>query len=242
MKYVGSKNRIAKEILPIILKNRKFDQWYVEPFVGGCNIIDKVSGKRIGNDSNEYLIAFFYALVGGWKLPYITKEEYINIRDNKKMHEKKLVGWAGVGCSYSGKWFGGYAGKVNTKDGIRDYLKESILNVDKQKKSIWTIFFYSVSYDKLEIPENSIIYCDPPYRGTTKYKNDFDHDKFWKWCEKKVKDGHTVFVSEYEAPENWECIWKKELNSSLSANGKIGGNKKSIEKLFVLKQKEAIND
>lgn len=35
MKYVGSKNRHAKEILPIILKDRKPDQWYVEPFVGG---------------------------------------------------------------------------------------------------------------------------------------------------------------------------------------------------------------
>lgn len=35
MKYMGSKNRIAKEILPIILRDRKPNQWYVEPFVGG---------------------------------------------------------------------------------------------------------------------------------------------------------------------------------------------------------------
>ena len=57
MKYMGSKRRIAKEILPIILKNRKQGQYYVEPFVGGCNIIDKVDGNRIGNDINKYLIA-----------------------------------------------------------------------------------------------------------------------------------------------------------------------------------------
>ena len=34
---MGSKNRIAKFILPIILKERKPEQWYVEPFAGGMN-------------------------------------------------------------------------------------------------------------------------------------------------------------------------------------------------------------
>ena len=52
MKYMGSKARIAKYILPIILKDRKPDQWYVEPFVGGCNTIDKVEGLRLGSDAN----------------------------------------------------------------------------------------------------------------------------------------------------------------------------------------------
>lgn len=36
MKYMGSKARHAKELLPIILANRKQGQWYVEPFVGGA--------------------------------------------------------------------------------------------------------------------------------------------------------------------------------------------------------------
>ena len=57
MKYMGSKARFAKDLLPIILKDRKEQQYYVEPFVGGCNIIDKVNGKRIASDSNKYLIA-----------------------------------------------------------------------------------------------------------------------------------------------------------------------------------------
>ena len=57
MKYMGSKARIAKYILPIILKDRKPDQWYIEPFVGGANMIDKVEGSRIGADINELLIS-----------------------------------------------------------------------------------------------------------------------------------------------------------------------------------------
>ena len=39
MKYMGGKRRIASDILPIILLDRKSNQWYVEPFCGGCNII-----------------------------------------------------------------------------------------------------------------------------------------------------------------------------------------------------------
>ncbi len=35
MKYMGSKARFAKDILPIILKDRKPEQWYVEPFARG---------------------------------------------------------------------------------------------------------------------------------------------------------------------------------------------------------------
>ena len=49
MKYLGSKNRIAKEILPIMLKYRGERVW-VEPFVGGANMIDKVHGHKIGCD------------------------------------------------------------------------------------------------------------------------------------------------------------------------------------------------
>jgi DNA adenine methylase len=50
MKYMGSKAKFSKEILPIILKDRTAEQWYVEPFAGGMNMICEVGGKRIAND------------------------------------------------------------------------------------------------------------------------------------------------------------------------------------------------
>ena len=55
MKYMGSKRRIAKDILKIILKDRKENQYYVEPFMGGCNSLCEVKGLRIGNDFNNYI-------------------------------------------------------------------------------------------------------------------------------------------------------------------------------------------
>lgn len=48
MIYMGSKQRIAKEILPIILKNRE-NRLYIEPFAGGMNIIDHVDGNRVAS-------------------------------------------------------------------------------------------------------------------------------------------------------------------------------------------------
>ena len=67
---MGSKRRIAKDILPIILENRKPDQWYVEPFCGGCNMIELVNGNRIANDYNEYVAEMWNALVNkNWQPP-----------------------------------------------------------------------------------------------------------------------------------------------------------------------------
>lgn len=234
MKYMGSKNRIAKEILPIILANRKPDQWYVEPFVGGANMIDKVEGKRIANDLNQYVVTMLSRLAEGWIPELITKTGYQDIKNNHDVYPKEVVGWAGINCSYSGKWFGGYAGEVQTKQGKRDYQKEALNNVLKQAESLKGITFLSDDYYNLILPKASLIYCDPPYANTTGYKDKFDHEKFWHWCRDKHQEGHEIFISEYNAPEDFTCVWEKQVKSSLSANGKSGGNKQSTEKLFKL--------
>lgn len=235
MKYMGSKNRIAKHILPIILQNRTPDQWYVEPFVGGGNIIDKVKGKRIGSDSNKFVSALLDYLSKGNLPEEISKEKYQSIKKFKGDYPDWLVGYAGICCSYSGKWFGGFAGEVDTKCGIRNYQKEALANIEKQSLGLVGATFKGDCYQELIIPPDSIIYCDIPYAGTTKYKDSFDHPDFWQWCREKGNQGHTVFISEYSAPDDFICVWQQEVKSSLSANGKVGGNKVSIEKLFVHK-------
>ncbi len=76
-----------------------------------------------------------------------------------------------------------------------------------------------------------MIYCDPPYEGTTKYKDAFDHSKFWQWCRDKSNEGHIVFVSEYNAPADFECVKVVETNTQLG-NGSNSGNMVKVEKLF----------
>lgn len=84
----------------------------------------------------------------------------------------------------------------------------------------------------LNVPSKATIYCDPPYKDTTKYKDDFDHDKFYDWCREKHAQGHSIFVSEYQMPDDFVCVWSKDVNSSLN---KDVGSKKAVEKLFTLK-------
>lgn len=230
MKYMGSKNRIAKYILPIMLAEYKNNQWWVEPFVGGANIIDKVPNKSlcIGADSNKYVVQALISIRDNIdELPKnnieFTEEMYNRLRYSDNYKHK---GYAGFAFSYSGKWLGGWC---RDKYGKRDYVKEAYRNAVKQSPNLQGIQFINSNYQELEIPTNSFIYCDPPYEGTTKYKDAFNHRLFWEWCRDKAKSGHTVFVSEYNAPDDFECVWQKEIVSSLTKNT---GAKMGIEKLF----------
>lgn len=235
MKYMGSKARFSNEILPIVLQGRQQNQCYVEPFAGGMNMISSVGGNRIANDIHYYLIQMWKELIVGWIPDKISKEQYLDVKNNPNNYPPYFVGWVGFNCSYSGKWFGGFAGETKTKIGtVRDYQIEAINNVAKQVKKMEGVIFQNKPFLELELPLNSIIYCDPPYEGATGYADDFNHNTFWEWVRIISKQGHSVFVSEYSAPDDFECIWQKEAKSSLSANGRIGGNKISVEKLFRL--------
>ena len=225
MQYMGSKNRIAKHILPIMIAERKPDQWWVEPFVGGANMIDKVKGKRIGNDNHRYLIALHKALQSGYIPPTeIDKDMYYEIKSNQEKYSDELVGFVGFLCSFGGKWWGGYA--ANKKG--NNYADRGSRVLTKQAKSFNGIVFKCGSYLEMDIPPNSLIYCDPPYEGTTAYKGGFNHGVFWQWCREKAAEGHIVFVSEYNAPVDFECVKEIEHKTILDKNRQY----KRVEKLF----------
>lgn len=245
MKYMGSKARHAKELLPIILKDHKPEMWYVEPFVGGANMIDKVSPevapKRLGCDVHEYLIEMWQAVSKGW-LPdkLITEEKYSEIRRNKDQ-DKALTGYAGFAMSFGGKWFGGYRRDIaGTKEDPKlkefnenEQSRKSYESLVKQQKNLLGVHFRNKSVFDIDFSKcgQSTIYCDPPYAGTTKYKDDFDHERFYEWCRDRHKDGHKVFISEYWMPDDFICVWSKEVNNSLT---KDTGSKKGVERLFML--------
>jgi DNA adenine methylase len=233
MKYMGSKNRHAKEILPIIVKGRTPEQWYVEPFVGGANVIDKVTGSRIGADIHPHLIAMWQAVSEGWVPPErVTEADYQNAKSRKFVDA--YTGYVGFALSFGGKWFGGYRrDKVGIDRATNEEFQsaQSKRSAEKQFAKLHGVVFVLSAYDQLPIPPNSIIYCDPPYAGTTKYAaGRFDHVYFWQWCRDKVAEGHRVFVSEYNAPDDWVCVWEKPVCSSLTADT---GAKRNVERLFV---------
>lgn len=230
---MGSKNRIAKHILPIMLAERKPNQWWVEPFVGGASMIYKVDGKRLGADINPYLIEAlkFIRDTPDFTPDMITEDMYKQMQ--KDIKRDGLTGLTSFVLFFGGKVFGGYrrdiAGTKGCIKNMKTQTRRSKQSAVKQSELIQDVKLINVGYLNLQIPDNSLIYCDPPYGNATKYKDDFDYTIFWQWCRDKASDGHTVFVSEYNAPDDFKCIWQKEIVSSLTKNT---GSKKGIEKLF----------
>lgn len=235
MKYMGSKARIAKHILPIILKDRKEGQCYVEPFVGGANMIDKVDGWRIGADSNKHVISAL-EFIRDCDIPKSNREytefNYKSAADAVRhgLGISKKDSYALIAFSFGAKWLGGWSRGKTGNGEPRDYVNEQYKASTRQKPLLQGVELSSCGYSELLIPPQSIIYCDPPYANTTKYKDDFDHEKFWQWCRDEVKEGHQVFISEYNAPDDFVCVWQQELNVSVAKNGK---HKKAVEKLFI---------
>ena len=92
MRYVGSKNKLSKELAPIIQSYINEDtKGYIEPFVGGANMIDKIEcANKFGYDIHEELIELLkYIQDLNNKLPsVISEEEYMKVKNNRNDYEK----------------------------------------------------------------------------------------------------------------------------------------------------------
>lgn len=69
-------------------------------------------------------------------------------------------------------------------------------------QSLESLDFTRGDYRDVKLPNNCVIYCDPPYRGTADYLNSFDFDAFDDWCRKTSKI-HPLFISEYSMPKDF---------------------------------------
>ena len=247
MKYMGSKSRIAKYIVPIIQKYIDDNNItkYFEPFVGGANVIDKIKcEQRFASDKNKYLIALLDRVKAGLPLyESVPKELYDRARtafNNGDTSEFKdwQIGNIGFLASFNGRWFdGGYAkpGYEKTKNGLRfrDYYNEAKNNLLKQATDLSDIQFKCCDYIDAH-PSEYLVYCDPPYKGTKQYANaiTFDYDLFWNTMRKWSKN-NIVIISEEHAPDDFICIWEQEVSRSIKANDKS----RSVEKLFIYNTK-----
>lgn len=146
-------------------------------------------------------------------------------------YPKALLGFVAYACSFGGGWWNGFIG-YNEKKG-ENYVKEAIRGLKKHIDSAVNMEnsdFLHGNYEAIEIPDNAFVYCDPPYANTKKYANDFDNERFWDWCRKLIetKENIKLLISEYNAPEDFVCIWSKGVQDSMG-NNTMSKN----EKLFI---------
>lgn len=236
MRYQGSKARFVKYIAPLIIERRAPGQFYVEPFVGGGNMIAKIpGGPKLGCDSNRFMVALLQALASGWIPPrHISEDEYKQIRSNQEQYSPELVGFVGTQATYGSRWYGGYARGKGTRGVERDFSNEGQRACIAQSSGLRGCEFIHSDYRDLKFNKPALIYCDPPYANTTGYntKNQFDSEAFWKWCADRSRDGHKVIVSEYVAPEGWCEIWSREVEGFHSQTPTGCKVKRPTEKLF----------
>ena len=246
MKYMGSKSRIANKIVPIIQSfiDEYNPQFYLEPFCGGCNVIDKIRfTRKIASDKNYYLIALLNNLDKLDELPqdFISKEEYDKVRnvyrgiDKKTKLEDWYIGAIGFLASFNGRFFdGGYAGLAVSNGKTRNYYNECLRNLLAQKPLLQKdITFHCTDYTTWSFIHNSVIYCDPPYAGTKQFSisKDFNYATFWDWC-RRMSDDNIVLISEENAPSDFKCIWSQNVKRTI----KVKDKQNKVEKLFVFKE------
>ena len=227
MQYMGGKTRLSKHIVPILEAARLDGQVYLEPFVGSAAVLERMSGMRIGNDLLTPLIRMYRKLQEGWIPPTsLTKEEYNTYRYDTVWSEENdhLRAFVAIGCSFGGKWWGGYAANARQDN----YALAAHRSLSKQAPMIKDAMFTNMGYVALN-PKGMLIYCDPPYGGTTGYNGSptFDTLEFWDVARKWAQN-NTVFVSEYDAPAFAVEVWRKETTTQLNKNK----TQKRLEKLY----------
>lgn len=229
---MGSKRRIAKYILPIMIAEADrlgITKW-IEPFVGGANLIDKVPDRfeRVGYDLNEHVV---YALKDIRDrcndLPESIREEYY--QQIKGSDPEVFNSWLRIVCSFGAKLDGGYARENGSDEST--FAMRGKRNAQKQSPLIQGVEFIHADYRNLNF-KNCLIYCDPPYQNTSGYKTgSFNHEEFFEWCRKQKESGNVVFVSEYDAP--FAEVWRGEQKTNFASSRKKATHT-AIEKLFLV--------
>nr|DAM61795.1 MAG TPA: Site-specific DNA methylase [Ackermannviridae sp.]DAW82222.1 MAG TPA: Site-specific DNA methylase [Bacteriophage sp.] len=245
--YQGSKNRLAKYIIPILNKLIKENncEIFIDACCGGANIIANtkypiICNKKYGFDNNKYLIALFDKIkFDNLEYIHIDENEYKKVKQDfllgNNTYEDWYYGYVGFLFSYGGLFWGVYARGTDAKGNPRNMGRERYNNLINQKEALKDTIFtiqniFDINLDKLN--KNMLIYIDPPYKDTKQYnKQKFDTEKFWNLV-REMSKRCIVVVSEYEAPNDFITIWEKEIVQNI--NKRLDTNTQ-LEKLFVIK-------
>ena len=197
---------------------------------------------KIASDACLPLVTLLKAVQSGWIPPEILSEDDYNWLKAIQDPYDPMTAFAGFGCSFAGKWFGGYArckrgdnyakntGSSLRKQFGRNYATNArnglLKNVNED------VIFLCADYRALN-PENALVYCDPPYAGTTGYSaiGKFDWNEFWDTMRVWSALGNTVLISEYTAPADFTCVMEIQTKTEIRTKT---GREPRIERLFKL--------
>jgi DNA adenine methylase len=205
-------------------------KFWAEPFIGGGNLIDKVppSFKRLGSDLNPHVVAALTAIRDRLhELPSSVSEDYY--RSLKGTPPEPITSWIRFVCAFGGIFESTYARQKGSD--ATTFPGVGKRNAENQSPLLQKVVILHGNYTMHSHLTNCLIYCDPPYQGTSGYKTGaFDHDAFYEWCRQMAKT-NLVYVSEYTAPADFECVWSGVIKTNFASSRKEATHN-AVEKLF----------
>ena len=213
MQYFGGKYRVASHLIKPI--HSLLGTWcylrFVDLFCGSMNVTHRIEWPyKAANDKNVYIVAAYRHLQQGGEFPEeVSEEEYQEIKNNKDQYPDWLVGFVGFGCSFAGKFFGGYARDSKGKN----YAAVANRSINRKREGIQDTDLSAGDYRNFPLEDTDLVYCDIPYEGTTGYSTgDFDHDTFYEWIDRQ---NCTILVSEYSKNARGDVVWRKESRKAI---------------------------
>jgi DNA adenine methylase len=220
VQYLGGKARTAR-LLAAYLRSRLEGRYFVEPFCGALSVTAEMSGRRVASDASPYLFTLYSALRRGWVPPSeVSREEYERVRLAPDVTDP-LTAFIGYGCSWGGKWWGGFGKNPAHWAPRSSNARSSML---RKFARCSEVVFAHRDYRALSPDSRHLVYCDPPYAGTTGYDavGTFDSTAFWATVREWSARGTLVLVSEYTAPADFRCVWEIQTRTDLHGAGRAG--------------------
>jgi DNA adenine methylase len=217
--YQGSKSTIAKDIVEKIIEQNPQAVFFYDLFGGGgaisiCALLKKRFSQIFYNELDTGIFNLMSFLKSDlipkqWER-LISKEEFTDIVKTNKTDVRSVFYSICMSFSNNRKAYIQY----NQKEYMRTYLSRLSRLSFLLKRHI-NIEFSNKSYEDVKIVtpvENTILYCDIPYKSTAGYKCSFDHEKFYKWArESKYK----IYISEYSMPDDFILVGKLQKRQNM---------------------------
>ena len=228
--------------------NHKRDDWY-GAFVRCCfSFSNRGATYLFGKDIEPIKKNMHYFLQTGQK-HFFYDGFSMQTKESMTEYQKSIVSpildkWR-AGGGYQENYIGVYKRAIKSLSGKRCIQElqqlEQLQRLQQlerlqQLQRLERLEFINGSYEDLQIPQDAIVYCDPPYRGTETYdkhkdksEQGFDYDAFYSWL--IALPNKYVFISEYEMPADFVSILKIEKKTTM-----VGGSRETKpERVFVRK-------
>ena len=244
MRYLGGKSRTARRIVAAITDHARsrgpLTRW-VEPFMGGGSVM--VAASKLGvfkdvhaSDIDPLVVAYWTDIRDGWvPATEVTFEEYVAVRESTEQYPLSYVAHVAYNCSFAGKRWGGFARAKKLNGDPQNFAEESSRRDSGASSALVGAVITTADYAAVlsTVGPSDVVYCDPPYEGTTGYKTGaFDHAEFWDAASAAANRGALVYVSEYAHPVHihTEVVWSNAQQKAVA--GGSGTRPRALENVF----------